>query len=370
MKNKEFFLALDEFEKEAKLDKSLLLTSLESGLASAYKKESGECRAITVSLNPETATIKFFAYQKVVEGEPQEDWELTLEEAREIKPDSNIGEIIGEDVTPKTLSRIAAQTAKQVIMQRINEAKREQAQTEMTDKEGELMQAIVRRVDPNTVYCEILGTQLEGVIGVSDQVHGERLQVNDKIKVYVKKVRNGAKGAQVVCSRNSAGYVRKLFDLEVPELRSGLVKVEGIVREAGYRTKMAVYSDEPNLDAIGSCIGAKGCRVNAIVAELNGEKIDIIPYSTDPSEYIAKALSPAKVLMVQLNETEKHAKVVVPDDKLSLAIGKAGQNARLAAKLTGYRIDVKPYSAIVDEVEADMLNNTEEAEEIEEIIVD
>ncbi len=363
MKNKEFFLALDQFESEAKLDKQLLLTSLEAGLASAYKKESGECRAITVSLNPETATIKFFAYQVVVDGEPQEDWELTLEEAREIKEDANIGDTIGEDVTPKSLSRIAAQTAKQVIMQRINEAKREQAQTEMTDKEGELMQAIVRRVDPNTVYCEILGTQLEGVIGVSDQVRGEILHPNDKIKVYVKKVRNGIKGAQVVCSRNSAGYVRKMFELEVPELRSGLVKVHGIVREAGYRTKMAVYSEDPNLDAIGSCIGAKGCRVNAIVAELNGEKVDIIPYSEDPMEFIARALSPAKVLMVQLNELENHAKVVVPDDKLSLAIGKAGQNARLAAKLTGFRIDVKPYSAIIDETEASLLDG--DAEEIE-----
>lgn len=353
MINRDFFLALEQLENEYKLEKDMLISSLEAGLASAYKRESGECRAIAVKINPETATIKFFAYQKVVEGEPEEDCELTLEEAREIKPDAEVGELIGEDVTPKELSRIAAQTAKQVIMQRINEAKREQAKTEMTDKEGELMNAIVRRIDSNTVYCEIVGTQLEGVLGMSDQVFGEKLNVNDKIKVYVKKVRTTAKGAQVVVSRNSAGYVRKLFEIEVPELKSNLVKVKSIVREAGYRTKMAVYSEDPNLDAIGSCVGNKGSRVNAVVAQLNGEKVDIIQYSNDPSEFIARALSPARVLMVQLNETDKQAKVVVPDEKLSLAIGKSGQNARLAAKLTGYRIDVKPYSEVMNEYDDD-----------------
>jgi len=355
MINKEFFLALDQMEKEMKLDKEMLLSSLEAGLATAFKKETGENRSIAVKLNPEKATIKFYAYQKVVEvieGEPQEENELSLEEAREIKPDAEIGELIGEDVTPKTLSRIAAQTAKQVIMQRINEAKREQAQSEMTDKEGELMQAIVRRIEPNNIYVEIVGSQIEGVMSLSDQVYGEKLRVNDRIKVYVKKVRNNLKGSQVVVSRSCAGFVKKLFDIEVPELRSNLVKVKNIVREAGYRTKMAVYSEDPNLDAIGACIGSKGARVNAIVAELNGEKVDIIHYSSDPSEFIARSLSPAKVLMVQLNEADKHAKVVVPDDKLSLAIGKSGQNARLAARLTNYRIDVKPYSEVLNELES------------------
>jgi len=351
MINKEFFLALDQMEKDMKLDKAMLLSSLEAGLATAFKKETGESRSIAVKLNPEKATIKFYAYHTVVEGEPQEENELSLEEAREIKPDAAIGDLIGEDVTPKTLSRIAAQTAKQVIMQRINEAKREQAQNEMTDKEGELMQAIVRRVDLNNVYVEIVGSQIEGVMSQSDQVYGEKLKINDRVKVYVKKVRSDARGSRVLVSRSCAGYVRKLFDIEVPELRSNLVKVKNIVREAGYRTKMAVYSEDPNLDAIGACIGAKGIRVNAIVSELNGEKVDIIPYSSDPSEFIARALSPAKVLMVQLNEAEKHAKVVVPDDKLSLAIGKSGQNARLAARLTNYRIDVKPYSEVMNELQ-------------------
>jgi transcription termination factor NusA len=363
MINKEFFSALEQLEREMKVDKELLVSSLEAGLASASRERAGRAAISRSNSAPRNRLSSFFAYQKVVEGEPEEDAELSLEEAHEIKPDAVVGELIGEDVTPKNLSRIAAQTAKQIILQRINEARREQAKTEMSDKEGELLPAIVRRVDPNTVYVEIVGTQMEGVMSSSDQVFGEKLKVNDRVKVYIKKIRDTAKGSQVVVSRSAAGYVKKLFDIEVPELRSNLVKVKNIVREAGYRTKMAVYSEDPNLDAIGACIGPKGSRVNAIVSELNGEKVDIIPYSADPSEFIARALSPAKVLMVQLNETDKHARVVVPDDKLSLAIGKSGQNARLAAKLTGYKIDVKPYSQVIAETEETEVEEDEETAE-------
>ena len=349
MKNRELFLALDQLENEHKIDKQLLIASLEAGLASAFKKESGESRAVAVRMNPETYTIEFFAYQTVVDGEPQDDNELSLEEARDIKPDAVVGELIGEEVSPDDLSRIAAQTAKQVITQRINEAKREQVMSEMNEKEGELMQAVVRRVEPTgTVSVEIVGTQMEGILTTGEQVRGERLAVGDKIKVYIKKVRTDSKGtSRVMVSRACAGFVRKLFEIEVPEIRSNLVKIKNIVREAGLRTKLSVYSDDPNIDSIGSCIGPKGSRVNAIINELNGEKVDVILYSSNPSEYIVRALSPAKVLMVQLNETDMQAKVVVPDDKLSLAIGKGGQNAKLAAKLTGYKIDVKPYSEVI-----------------------
>jgi N utilization substance protein A len=353
MTNKSFFQALEQLEREMKLDRELLIQSLEAGLASAFKKESGECRAVRVNIYPEKERMSFYAYQTVVDGEPEEDSHLSLEEAQEIKPDAKIGDVIGEDVTPKTLSRVAAQTAKQIILQRINEAKREQAKSEMSDKEGELMQAVVRRIDQNAAYVEISGTQIEGVLSIQDQVPGERFKVGERVKVYIKKVRETMKGAQIMVSRSNAGYVKKLFDIEVPELRSNLVKVKNIVREAGYRTKMAVYSEDPNLDPIGACIGAKGARVNAIVAELSGEKVDIILFSNDPSEFIARALSPAKVLMVQLNETEKQARVVVPDDKLSLAIGKNGQNARLAARLTGFKIDVRPYSVVMAEMQDD-----------------
>ncbi len=362
MQNKELFLALDEIEKAYKLDKDMLIQSLEAGLASAFKKESGENRAVAVKMNPETYTIEFFAYQTVVEGEPEEDSELSLEEAREIKEDAEIGDTIGENVDPDDLSRIAAQTAKQVITQRINEAKREQAMNEMSDREGELMTATVRRVEANgTVSVEISGTQMEGILGTNDQVRGEKLRVSDQIKVYVKKVRPDYKGTtRVLVSRSCAGFVKKLFENEVPELRTGLIKVKSIVREAGLRTKMSVYSDDPNIDAQGACIGPKGARVNAIVNELNGEKVDVIPYSENPSEYIVKALSPARVIMVQLNETEGSAKVIVPDEKLSLAIGKGGQNAKLAAKLTGFKIDVKPYSqAVSDEDALNLLDGIE-----------
>ena len=353
MKNKELFLALDQIEKEYKIDKSLLIASLEAGLASAFKKESGESRAVAVRMNPEAYTIEFFAYQTVVDGEPQEDSEISLEEARDIKPDAEVGELIGEVVSPDDLSRIAAQTAKQVITQRINEAKREQVMSEMNEREGELMQAVVRRIESTgTVSVEIVGTQMEGILATGDQVRGEKLNVGDKIKVYVKKVRTDAKGtSRVMVSRSCAGFVRKLFEIEVPEIRSNLVKIKNIVREAGLRTKLSVYSEDPNIDSIGSCIGPKGSRVNAVINELNGEKVDVILYSSNPSEYIVRALSPAKVLMVQLNETEQQARVIVPDDKLSLAIGKGGQNAKLAAKLTGYKIDVKPYSVAVGDDE-------------------
>ena len=233
-------------------------------------------------------------------------------------------------------------------MQRITEARRSHVLNEMSDREGEIMNAIVRRIDNGNVYTEMVQTQMEGIMMPSDQVRGERYNLGDQIKVFVKKLRTTAKGAQVVISRSSTGFVRKLFELEVPEIREGVVTIKGIVREAGYRTKMAVYSEDPSIDPVGACIGARGVRVNAIVAELGGEKIDVVEWCEDSLEYIARALSPAKVLMVQVNDDEKSARVIVPDDKLSLAIGKEGQNARLAARLTGWKIDVKPYSSITE----------------------
>lgn len=353
MNNKDFFAALDEVEKSSKLDKEMIIASLEAGLASALKKETGENRAVSLKLNPETAEIRCFAYYIVVEtDEEPEKHEISLEEARELKPDAQIGDLIGEDIPPEDVSRIAAQTASQVVLQRINDAKKDMAHDEMTKREGELVQAIIRRVESTATFVEIVGTQMEAIMPLGDQVFNEKFIVGEKIKVYVKKVRVNLKGQhQVVVSRSDAGFVRKLFEIEVPEIRSNLVKIKNIVREAGFRTKIAVYSDDPNVDSTGACIGPKGSRVNALVSELNGEKVDIILYSNDPSEYITRALSPVKVLMVQLNQLENHAKVVVPDDKLSLAIGKNGQNAKLAARLTGYKIDIKPYSQIMEGLE-------------------
>ena len=347
MVNKDFFDAIDALEYEKHVSKEKLIESLEAGLASAYKKETGESRPVMVKLDDTKNSIKVYAYRTVVAEIVDEEKEILPEDAKKIKSSYKLGDKVLEDVTPKNFSRIAAQTAKQVIMQRLNDATRDAVYSEMSEKEGEIMTAVVRRKEGDTVYVEMTGSQLEGVLGPQDQIKGEVLNVNDVIKVYAKRARTSASsGTQVLVSRSRAGFVRRLFELEVPEIRSGLVQIKNIVREAGYRTKIAVYSEDSNIDAIGSCIGNKGVRVNAIVNELAGEKIDVIQWCADPLEFVARSLSPAQVKMVQINELEKSAKVIVADDKLSLAIGKQGQNARLAAKLTGWKIDVKPYSSI------------------------
>ena len=348
MQNKDFFSALDALDKEKKINKDLFVESLEAGIASAYKKERGEARYIEVQLTPARSTIRVFTYKLVVDEVEDPEKELTLEEAQAIRPSYKVGDrVIEEELSPKMFTRIAAQTAKQVIMQRINDACRTMAESEMTEKSGEIVTAIIRRIDSGNVYVEMSGTQMEGIMMPSDQIRGERYKVNDVIKVYVKAVRSSLHGnSQVVVSRGCVGFVKRLFEIEVPEIKSGLVEIKKIVREAGYRTKMAVYPDDPSLDCVGCCIGQRGMRINNIIQELAGEKIDIIHWCSEPSEFIARSLSPAKALMVQVNDEEKSAKAIVPDDKLSLAIGKAGQNVRLAAKLTDWKIDVKPYSAV------------------------
>ncbi|MEG1662948.1 MAG: transcription termination factor NusA [Clostridia bacterium] len=352
MVNKEFFQALDILEREKKISKELMIESLEAGLVSAYKKEYGESRTISIRLNEEKQTIKVYAHRLVVDEVEDEDGQIWIEDAKDINPKYKVGDVVIEDITPKQFSRIAAQTAKQVILQRFNDVKKEQVMNEMSERQGEILNAVVRRKEGTTVYVEISGSQMEGVMMQTDQVPTEVYNVNDVIKVYIKKIRETTRGAQVVVSRSASGFVKKLFEMEVPELKAGLVKIESIVREAGFRTKFAVSSQDPNIDAVGACIGNKGVRVNAVVAELSGEKIDVIEFCEDPMEYIARALSPAQVLMVSINEEEKTSRVVVPDEKLSLAIGRSGQNARLAAKLTGWKIDVKPYSSLQAENEA------------------
>lgn len=360
MVNKDFFAALDDLEREKKINKDLFIESLEAGLVSAFKRETGEARPMTVRLNPLKNEIRVYAYKVVAEEVIDEDKEISLEDAHEIRKNYKVGEWVLEDVTPKDLSRIAIQTAKQVIMQRLNDAKKELVMTEMNEREGEIAAARIRRVDGDTVYLEIIATQMEGIMGAQDKVPGEKYMVNDVIKVYVKSIRTTPRGTQVVVSRSVAGFVKRLFENEVPEIKSGDIIIKGIVRDAGYRTKMAVFSKTPNLDAVGSCIGQKGTRINAVVEELNGEKVDIIGWCEDPLEFVARALSPAKVLMVQVDDNSKSAKAIVADDKLSLAIGKGGQNVRLAAKLTNWKIDVKPFSSVDNGEELDI-----EDEEVE-----
>lgn len=357
MINKDFFAALDELEKDRRIDKALFIESLEAGLVSAYKRETGEARPILVKLNETRNEIKVYAYKTVVEQVEDSDKEISLADAAEIKKSYKLGDLVMEDVTPKDLSRIAIQTAKQVVMQRLNDFKKDQVMAEMSEKEGEIAWARVHKIEADTVYLEIIATQMEAIMGGQNKVYGENYNIGDEIKVYVKNARSNARGPQVVVSRSVAGFVKRLFENEVPEIKSGAVVIKGIVRDAGYRTKMAVYSDSANIDAVGACIGQRGCRINSIVNELHGEKVDIVPWNEDPVEYIAAALSPAKVLQVQIDEEHRSARVIVPADKLSLAIGKGGQNVRLAAKLTGWKIDVKPYSDDdFDEEEENLIN--------------
>lgn len=340
----DIFAALADLEKEKGIPRQVFLDALQNALVSACKKQ-GATGNVELNLLPEKGVIEFYTVREVVEEVEDKETQITLEEAQKIKKSYKVGDFVKEKFVPKDFSRIAAQTAKQVILQKLHETERDAAMSEFSDKEGELLVGVVRKIDAKNVYVELGKGQVEGLMLPSDQVPGEKYNVNDKIKVFVKRVKSGFKGAQVLVSRSSAGLVRKLFEEEVPEIKQGTVVIKEVSREAGARTKMAIWSEDPRVDAIGACVGNKGARVNAVVAELNGEKIDIIPWSENPLEFIAKALSPAKVISVTQLEVEKTAMAVVPDDKLSLAIGKDGQNARLAVRLTGWKIDVKSESA-------------------------
>lgn len=346
MVNKDFFQALNDLEEQKGINKDYFIEALESALTSAYKKNFGEAKSAFVKLNPEKNTIKVYSYKTVVNEVLDNDKEISLAEAKTIKKSYKVGDLIQQEENPKNFGRIAAQTAKQVVMQRLREAERNRVMDEVNTKQDELVTGIIRRIEGENIYVDLGMTQVEGVLGAKDQIPGEKYKINDRIKVVVKTIKEGYNTPYVQLSRSSASFVKKLFELEVPEIASGEIIIKNIVREAGYRTKMSVYSDNKNLDCIGACVGNKGMRVAEIVNELNGEKIDIIPYSEDAGEYIVSALSPATVLYIHTNVEDKTSLAVVPDDKLSLAIGKAGQNVRLAARLTGWKIDVKAKSAV------------------------
>ena len=299
-----------------------------------------------VKLYPERNTIRIFSYKTVADVVEDPDKQISLEEARQIKKSYKVGDIVAVEETTKDFGRIAAQTAKQVVMQKLRELERQTAASELSEKEDELLTTVVKRIDGDNVFVLIPGTHTEGALMKNDQIPGDKFKVGDRVKVYVKKIKDSYNGPQIQVSRSNIGFVRKLFELEIPEIASGEVKIKNIARDPGNRTKVAVYTDRPNLDPIGACVGNRGTRINTIVNELNGEKIDLVEYSDDPLEYIARALSPAKVLSVETNDSLNMSQVIVPDDKLSLAIGKSGQNVRLAAKLTGWKIDVKPESYV------------------------
>lgn len=349
MINQDFFLALEDLEREKGISQTEFISALEEAMVIAYKKSAGVAGDLSIKLNPEKKTINIFSVRHVVDEVEDPDKEISVEEARELKKTAKAGEDITQEVKSKDFSRIAAQTIKQVLTQKLREIEHANTVNEFEDKEGELMNCIVRRVEGGNVYVEIGGKEVEGVLMPKDQVPGEKYEVNDKLNVFVKKIKNSGRLAQIMVSRTAAGLVSRLFENEVPEIKQGIVEIKSVAREAGQRTKIAIYSNDPAVDAVGACVGNKGARVNAVVAELGGEKIDIIPWSENPLEYISKALSPARVIKV-VQTGEQSAMAVVPDDKLSLAIGRSGQNARLAVRLTGWKIDVKSESAALKEL--------------------
>lgn len=337
----ELIEALDAIEKEKQISKDIILEAIENSLLAACKNQYGKSENIRVAINRETGEIQVFSDHEVVADDMLEDevTQMGITEAKLKFGDVEIGDTVSTEVTPKNFGRIAAQKAKQVVVQKIREEERKVLYVQYLEKEREVITGIVQRYSGNNV-CINLG-KVDAILMESEQVRGERFKPTEHIKLYVVEVKDTTKGPRITVSRTHPEFVKRLFEEEVTEIQDGIVEIKSIAREAGSRTKMAVYTDNPNVDPVGACVGMNGDRVNAIVEELRGEKIDIITWSEDPQVLIENALSPAKVVSVTVDEEEKTARVVVPDTQLSLAIGKEGQNARLAAKLTGYKIDIK-----------------------------
>ena len=346
MTNKDFFEALKDLEQEKGISEEVFITALEQALTAAYKKNSGMAKNAQVKLNPEKNTIRIYSYRTIVETVEDSEKEISLEEARQIKKSYKLGEMVMQEESTKDFNRIAVQTAKQVITQKIKEIEKQSIYKDIAEKEGKIIVANVKRLDVDNIYLEIGGTTLEGLLTKRDMLPTDNFRPGDRIKVYVRHIKDDFRGTVVQVTRTHPNFVKMLLEMEVPELNNGEVSIVGIVREAGLRTKIAVTTNIQNLDAVGACIGNKGARVNSVINELNGEKIDIINYNENPADYIVAALSPAEVSEITVDTAAAVANVLVPENKLSLAIGKGGHNVRLAAKLTGYKIDVKPTSAV------------------------
>lgn len=343
--NKEFFDALEELSVEKGINKDYLLDAIENALVTAYKRNFNSSENVKIVVDEDNATIKVYSLKEVVEEVFDPAIEIDLESARKVDKKAKMEDIVEVEITPKDFGRISAQTAKQVIIQKIREAEREIVFSEYSDRQGEIVSGLVQKVDKNVIIVDL--GRLEGVLTLNEQIPGEIYEVNDRIKAYVLEVQKSNKGVpQMLISRTHPGFVRRLLELEIPEIYEGLIEIKNIVREPGSRTKVAVYSTDPNIDPVGSCVGTRGTRIQNILNELKSEKIDVVEWSEDPVQYIASALSPATVLAVDIDEENMTSKVVVPDSQLSLAIGKDGQNARISAKLTGWKIDIKSESQI------------------------
>ncbi len=363
--NGDFIDALNEIEKDKGITKDIIFEALESALISSYKKNFGASQNVEVEIDKETGKVKVKAIKEVIEDVENEYLEISLDEAKEINSNYQAGDIVKVEITPKDFGRIAAQTAKQVVIQRIRDAERDVIFDDFINRENEIITGLVQRTNRNNVYIDLGKT--EGVLPPTEQIPGEEYNQGDRIKLLISEVKKTPKGPQIILSRSHPNLVKRLFELEVPEINTGVVEIFSISREAGSRSKIAVYSKDPNVDALGSCVGFKGSRVKIIVDELRGEKIDIVIWSNDINIFIANSLSPSKVVDVIVSEKEKSAVVVVPDYQLSLAIGKEGQNARLAAKLTNWKIDIKSETQYKDQKQKD--ENIEE-EKITENLID
>lgn len=363
--NKELILALEELEKEKGIKKEYLLEAIETALVTAYKRNFDSLENVRVEMDHQTGATHVYAIKEVMEKANDEDTEISLKEAQKINPDLKEGDTVETEIVPRDFGRIAAQTAKQVIIQKLREVEREIVYNEFNERKGEIVSGLIQKADHNIVVMDL--GKLEGVMPLKEQIPTEHYKVNDKIKGYVLDVEKGAKGApQVIVSRSHPDFVRKLLEFEIPEIYEGVIEIKSVSRDPGYRSKVAVYSPDQNIDPVGSCVGQKGVRIQNVINELNGEKIDVIEWNEDPSIYIASALLPAKILAVDIKEEEKFAQVVVPDDQLSLAIGKSGQNARLAARLTNWKIDIKSETQfremIIKSQESDKKETEEETE--------
>ncbi len=347
--NADFFQAIEDIEKEKGIPRGYMYDKIRQAMLAAFRRDNPECEDnVEVLMDEDKKNIEMVVYKTVTDDVADPSHEINLEAAKKVSRRAKLGDLLAIPVDTKKFGRIAAQAAKQIVTQGIREAERGIVYEQFTSKEHEILTGVVSRIEPRSGAVSIRISSnsefTEAMLSANERIKNEELKEGDRIKVYVVEVRNSTRGPQVLISRTHPGLVKRLFELEVPEIYDGTVEIKSIAREAGSRTKMAVWSADPNVDPIGACVGPKGGRVASIVDELGGEKIDIVKYSEQPEEYIAASLSPSEVLSVTMLEDGKSCRVIVPDNQLSLAIGKEGQNARLAAKLTGYKIDIKPQS--------------------------
>ncbi|MHB1132646.1 MAG: transcription termination factor NusA [Chloroflexota bacterium] len=342
----DFITAINQLSSEKGVSRDIVLQAVEAALISAYKRNFGgpATQKVAVRIDPQTGQARVFVEKQVAESVRDDRAEMALAEARALQPDAQLGDFVEVETTPNNFGRIAAQTAKQVVLQRLREAERDMVFDEFAEREGDIITGIVHRIEPKALILDL--GKAEATLPANEQVPSERYHLNQRLKVYVVEVERSHRGPQIIVSRTHRSLLKRLFELEVPEIYNGIVEIKSIAREPGSRSKVAVHSRQEGVDPVGACVGMRGVRIQNIVNELGGEKVDVVQWNADVAIYIANALSPAQVFGVEVSEPEKTATVMVPERQLSLAIGKEGQNARLAAKLTGWRIDIKPSSGL------------------------